>query len=80
MIREAAQGRHRAVQDAARWLEANPKLTGVAANVALVFETVATSLLDRLPDDPELTRCLVALTQAKDHAVRASLAEGTSWP
>lgn len=71
-----ARHRHRAVSDAARWLVANPTLQGAPRGVAWLFEELACKLLEAVHgDDPELTRALVALTQAKDHAVRAKLAD-----
>jgi hypothetical protein len=44
--------------------------------VAWLFEDLAAKLLEAIHgDDPELTRALVLLTQAKDSAVRAKLAD-----
>lgn len=74
---ELGAGRHRSVQDAARWLEVNPSLPEPLAVVSRMFETTARLVLEAVEvDDPELTRALVLLTQAKDAAVRAKIAEG----
>jgi hypothetical protein len=71
-LSEATADRHRAVADAARWLEPNPNLPEAAFGIAEHFEGLAATLLDRIAtDDPQLTRCLDTLTQAKDYAVRA---------
>jgi len=74
-LRRFAAGRHRAVQAAARWLVANENLPAPALDVAQDFERLAIVLLGRVTvDNPQLTRCLDTLTQAKDYAVRAVLA------
>ena len=72
---EAATGRHRTVQDVARWLDPNPALTGTQRDVALAYADLAVHLLALVGlDDPELTRALSGLTSSKDSAVRASIA------
>lgn len=74
-VQDAAAGRHPGVVSAARWLDVNPGLPPELAAVAHVFTRAALDLLDAVPvDGPELTSALNALTQAKDHAVRAALA------
>jgi hypothetical protein len=70
-----AEGRHPGVTAAARWLDVNPGLTPELAKIAQIFARAAVDLLNAVGgDDPELTRALSALTQAKDSAVRAAIA------
>lgn len=70
-----AEGRHPGITAAARWLDVNPGLPPELQAVAQLFARSAMDLLDAVPiDGPELTSALNALTQAKDHAVRAALA------
>jgi hypothetical protein len=72
---EAATSRHRSVQDAARWLDPNPALSGTQREVAVAYADLAVHLMALVGlDDPELTRALVGLTASKDSAVRASIA------
>lgn len=74
-VAEAAAGRHRAVTDAARWLDANQALPVELRAISNGFANLAIELLNAIPlDDPQLTRCLDTLTQAKDYAVRAGRA------
>jgi len=76
-LAELAASRHRAVADPARWLVVNPALKGAPAGGSWLFEDLACKLLEAVHgDDPELTRSLVLLTQAKDAAVRAKLVDG----
>lgn len=75
-LRESAARRHPSVKSAARWLEVNSRLQGDQLQVAGLFRAMACDLLEWIDgDDPELTRALVLLTQAKDAAVRASIAD-----
>ena len=75
-LRELAVGRAPGVQLAVRWLVVNPALPDAPAGVAWLFQDLATKILEAVhADDPELTRALTLLTQAKDAAVRAKLAE-----
>lgn len=78
-VEATAEDRHTAVRSAARWLDVNPELPGPQAAVSQVFARAAMDLLDLVPDGPELTSALGTLTQAKDHAVRASRAASWSW-
>lgn len=78
---EAIQGRHPSVHGAGRWLIANSSLRGASLGVATLFEDLAGNLLAAIAtDDPELTRALTLLTQAKDAAVRAKLIDDGSAP
>lgn len=73
-LEAALTSRHRAVSDAGRWLVVNPALPDHLATVSRLFERLAGELLELVPlDDPELTRALTGLTQAKDSAVRAAI-------
>jgi hypothetical protein len=73
------EGRHPSVRSAGRWLITDQRAQdrpGAVAVVARRFESVARFVLTAVKsDDPELTRALVLLTQAKDAAVRAAIAE-----
>lgn len=75
---DLAAKRHPSVRQAARWLDMAERAPDrPAAGVAWLFQDVATKLLEAVhQDDPELTRAVVLLTQAKDAAVRAKIAEG----
>lgn len=75
-LEELAAQRHPSVRAAARWLVVNRALEGAPRGVSWLFEDIAAKLLEAVQgDDPELTRALVLLTQAKDAAVRAKIAE-----
>lgn len=72
----ALEGRHPGIRSAGRWLVVNPNLSGLPAVVSRRFESCAARLLQLVKvDDPELTRALTLLTQAKDAAVRAAIAD-----
>lgn len=76
-VESAAEQRHPAVRDAARWLDVNPGLDQRQAGVAQIFATAGLNLLYSVGvDTPELTKAVDALVTAKDCAVRASLAAG----
>lgn len=73
-VSEAAAGRNPAVTGAARWLDPNQALPVELRAIANVFANAAVEVLGAIPtDSPSLTLALTALTQAKDHAVRASI-------
>lgn len=75
-LSDLAQGRHPSVTAAARWLTVNPALPADLALVSVLFENLGAQLLQNVKaDDPELTRALGLLTQAKDAAVRAAIAD-----
>lgn len=73
------EGRHPSVRSAGRWLITDQRAQdrpGVVAVVARRFEACARFLLTAVKsDDPELTRALTLLTQAKDAAVRAAIVD-----
>lgn len=69
----AAEGRHPSTQEKARFLEANPNLSGDAEIVAVAFEQFADGLIEMVPDGPQFTIALQKLLEAKDCAVRAVL-------
>lgn len=74
-IRELAQGRHPSVVDAVHFFKSD-HLRPVGAphvEISQKFEDTATWLLTKLDDDPELTRALHKLMEAKDCAVRAAV-------
>ena len=76
-VQEAVQGRHRAVQDVARWFHAGDHLAEPAASVSRLYAALAADVLALVSvDDPELTRALSSLLASRDSAVRAALVDG----
>jgi hypothetical protein len=74
---EAAQGRHRSIQDAVRWFHDGSHLPEPAASVSRLYAALAADLLALVDvDDPSLTRALNDLLDSKDAAVRAALVAG----
>lgn len=70
-----AAGRHRAVQDVTRWFDYGHLPAGPPREVSVAIAAVAQAVLSLVPgDDPELTRGLHKLIEAKDCLVRAALA------
>jgi hypothetical protein len=69
------EGRHRAVADAARWLDTShlpPELHAIA----MIFEDAASTFLHLCKaEDPMVTHTINNLVRAKDCAVRAKIAE-----
>lgn len=65
--------RHPSTRNLMRWLEPNSNLEGKPLEVSCMVETLATDLLEVLPDGPELAAGLRHLLEAKDCFVRASL-------
>jgi hypothetical protein len=69
-------GRHRAVADAARWLDSS-HLSPELHAIAMIFEDAGADFLTHCKaEDPMVTHTLNALVRAKDCAVRAKIAEG----
>jgi hypothetical protein len=66
--------RHVSVLSALRWLEPNKNLPDGALRVASLYAGLASDLMDRIKDGPELTIALRTLCQSKDEAIRALLA------
>ena len=66
--------RHPSVLSALRWLEPNKNLPDGALRVASLYSMLASDLMERIEDGPELTLALRLLCQSKDEAVRALLA------
>jgi hypothetical protein len=72
-------GRHRAVQDAARRFELDHLTNPDARQIAMAMGRVAQEMLVRIPrDDPELTRALTSLADARDAFIRAKIYENGS--
>ena len=75
-----SRGRNRAVVDAAQWfaydhLGASTSGDRLSPSVASAMcGELAMSMLDALPDSPELTHALRRLIEAKDCFVRAAIA------
>lgn len=66
--------RHVSVTSVTKYLEPNPRLKGVQAEIATLFNDVKSDLFALIPDDsPELTTGFRKLLEAKDCFVRASL-------
>jgi hypothetical protein len=70
--------RHEATRHAMRWLTPNPRLDGVAADVAQLAYRLAQNLLDILGDGIELTAGLRKLREAKDCLVLQGLEDTDS--
>lgn len=71
----SADGRHRAVQDVTRWFDHDHLAAGTPREVSAAIAAVAQAVLRMVPgDDPELTRGLHKLIEAKDCLVRAAIA------
>jgi len=69
------EGRHRAVADAARWLDSSHLPLHLRV-VAQVFEDAASNFLHLCKaEDPQVTHAINSLVRAKDCAVRAKIAE-----
>lgn len=70
------EGRHRAVTDALRWLDAE-HLPMHLRVVAQIFEDAAANVLHLIKtDDPQVTHMINRLIEAKDCAVRAKIVDG----
>ncbi|MFI6428458.1 hypothetical protein [Promicromonospora sp. NPDC050880] len=67
-------GRHPAVQAVLRWFEFEHLRPGPPRDTSRMFHALAHELADRLPGDPETTVALRHLLDAKDAAVRATIA------
>lgn len=66
--------RHVSVTSVTKYLEPNPRLEGLQAEIALVFKDVVTDMFTLIPDDSaELTAGFRKLLEAKDCFIRASL-------
>lgn len=71
---EVLASRHPSVSSVARFLvEVNTNLPAPLYGIAATFRQQTWTLLDRIPDGPELTVALRKLLEAKDAAVRAAL-------
>lgn len=67
--------RHPGTVQIARWLVPNPRLDGIAADIARLFWGLAEDLTGILEDGPELTTGLRKLVEAKDCCVRQALTD-----
>lgn len=65
--------RHEATRHAMKWLTPNPRLDGVAADIAQLVYVLATELLVLLDDGIELTAGLRKLRESKDCLVLQAL-------
>ena len=65
-------GRHPATQQIARWFDAD-HLPNDLANASAHCTDLAQTMIDLLPDGPELTTGLRKLLEAKDCFVRAAI-------
>lgn len=73
MLSMATQ-RHPSTLEKLGWLHV-PHLPDHLLAVAQPFEKLAKTLIEQVPDHPQLTLCLQHLIDAKDCAVRAKVAE-----
>lgn len=70
-------GRHRAVQDAARRFDMEHLTNPDARQIATSVGRLAQEMLARIHnDDPELTRALTSLADARDAFIRARIYQG----
>lgn len=70
-------GRHRAVRDAARRFEMDHLTNPDARQIATSCARLAQEMLTRIhTDDPEVTRALTSLADARDAFIRARLYQG----
>lgn len=70
-------GRHRAVQDAARRFEIDHLTNPDSRQIATSCARLAQEMLARIrTDDPELTRALTSLADARDAFIRARIYQG----
>lgn len=67
------QGRHAAVADVARFFAFDHLVDDAPREIAELVADLAATMIDRLPDQPELTRGLHRLVEAKDCFVRAAV-------
>jgi hypothetical protein len=65
--------RHPSTRDLILWLFPNPRLEGLALDIAQIVWVSAQSLVDLLEDGPELSAGLRKLLEAKDCLVRQGL-------
>jgi len=72
--------RHEATRHAMRWLIPNPRLDGVAADVAQLVSGLAQDLILVLGDGIELTAGLRKLREAKDCFVIQALEDSQEGP
>lgn len=81
-LAHVAAERHRAVQDVARWFDYRRLPAGLPRQVSRILSVTASNMLDLIEvDDPELTRGLSRLVEAKDALVRAAIvAQGAPEP
>lgn len=71
------EGRHRAVLDVLRWFSFDHLPNGLPRSVSAMIGAVAGEVITMIDvDDPELTRGLSRLLEAKDCLVRAAIAAG----
>lgn len=71
------EGRHRAVLDVLRWFSFDHLPQGLPRSVSAMIGAVAGEVITMIDvDDPELTRGLSRLLEAKDCLVRAAIAAG----
>jgi hypothetical protein len=68
-----AEGRHRAIQDAARRFDGDHLTDPDARQISTDYARLAAIMLSRLPDDPETTRALTSLADSRDAAIRAKI-------
>lgn len=67
--------RHPSVQEKMRWLLPNPRLDGIAADIAMLFWQHGVDLTDILDDGSQLTLGLQHLIDGKDCCVRQALTD-----
>lgn len=72
--------RHPQTEHLLKWLKANPRLDGIALDVATLVENLAEDLAEVLNDGPELSAGLRKLREAKDCFVIQALEDSHQGP
>jgi hypothetical protein len=70
---EGLEGRYQAVQDVARRFEVGHLTDPDARQIGMACARLASEMIMRIRDDPELTRALSSLANARDGFIRAKM-------
>jgi len=77
LLESSISGRHRAVQDAVRRFDVDHLSDPDARQIGMACARLASEMLARIRrDDPELTRALTSLADARDAFIRAAIYTG----
>jgi hypothetical protein len=78
-LMERYSKRNPATLAALRWLDPNPNLPDGGLRIASLYGMLASDLMERVEDSPELTKALRTLCESKNLAVQASLADSEGF-